>query len=480
MADIQRPNYFTSQFLVEKDFNEEQAYHREMRWQHNRALHTWGVVEGLVVRKITGNKEIAVSTGMAVNSKGREIVILPGSSLLDNNISLEGFPADITIKVTIIYRELVVEETAYQVGSETKYTRIKELPKFVIYVGDRGQNLQGLNKENVEVIEDSAPTDGTVILLAEVELDNNGNVRKIKDARQLAGVKVASNIDYSLTITNADFAVSGGNFRLGTSSVKEISKDVNLAGNDEVISTTKAVKTHVDNQISQVNNNLDTKAALNGSADQDFTTKNLSVRGALSSGDSSRALQVGGPLSVTGAIAASEINASGTIQANKFEGDGSALTGIDYGTTVIEPAGGLDKSLITLNANNEWSPFIDLSRTFELSKPGIVIIYYKISMTLAGHLVTRLKVDSVEKSRTISGDQNFVADCDLVVVKLSEGVHTAEVEYRTAYVPGAVDNNGINNPEGQGKSFDFHNRMLQVISLGCSVIAHEIHLLLLI
>lgn len=44
---VKRLNYFNGQFLKEKDFQEEQSYHRENQRLHNKNLHSWGIVEGL-------------------------------------------------------------------------------------------------------------------------------------------------------------------------------------------------------------------------------------------------------------------------------------------------------------------------------------------------------------------------------------------------------------------------------------------------
>jgi hypothetical protein len=74
MADIKRPNYFTSQFLVERDFNDEQAYHVNMRRRHNRLLHAFGVADGLLVTR-AGPTSVQVSAGTAVDRDGREIVL---------------------------------------------------------------------------------------------------------------------------------------------------------------------------------------------------------------------------------------------------------------------------------------------------------------------------------------------------------------------------------------------------------------------
>lgn len=187
MTDIQRPNYFTSQFLIEEDFNEEQAYHRDMRLRHNRSLHEWGVVEGLEVSK-TGEKQITVSEGMAIDKEGREIVILPDSPLPDT-ISLEGLDLNTTIELTIIYRE--IPEKPYEIGGETKYTRITERPKFVIYGANTNQ--ENLQDGNLDLKTANAPIDGTVIRLAEVTLDGSGNVSTVNNSvRKLAGAKLPS------------------------------------------------------------------------------------------------------------------------------------------------------------------------------------------------------------------------------------------------------------------------------------------------
>ena len=74
MTEIKRPNYFTAQFLVEKDFTDEQAYHLTSRRRHNRVSHTSGVADGLAVTLVSGN-QVQVAPGMAIDQDGREIVL---------------------------------------------------------------------------------------------------------------------------------------------------------------------------------------------------------------------------------------------------------------------------------------------------------------------------------------------------------------------------------------------------------------------
>ena len=122
MADlIKRLNYFTSQFLVDKDFLDEQAYHVDMRRRLNRGLHTWGVVEGLTVT--ASASKATVAKGMAIDRDGREI------TLLDNaDVDLSGLP-DGTIYITIEYQDVRDPNDHYVKDNIDNYLRISELPR---------------------------------------------------------------------------------------------------------------------------------------------------------------------------------------------------------------------------------------------------------------------------------------------------------------------------------------------------------------
>ncbi|NES87722.1 MAG: hypothetical protein F6K10_43950, partial [Moorea sp. SIO2B7] len=315
MTDIQRPNYFTAQFLVEEDFNDEQAYHRDMRLRHNRLLHEWGVVAGLEVTKV-GDKRIAVSEGMAIDKDGREIIVLPDSPV-PKTINLDGLPLNTTIEITIIYQE--IQENPYRLGNETKYTRITERPKFVIYGGKQREHC---DDDKVEVRTGSAPTDDNVIRLARVTLDNNGNVSTVDNSvRKLASAKLST-----LDKLEVDGTISATNLNLTGDSTIDGSLTVN--GNLEVKGDVIARDTeHIAGDVSL--------------GDQD--TDEVKVTGVIRSGHSSGALRVDdalhttGPLTVNGNVGIGTTNprqkleVNGTVKATRFEGDGSALTGISAG-----------------------------------------------------------------------------------------------------------------------------------------------------
>jgi hypothetical protein len=69
--DVKRGNYFQGMMLVDKDFKDEQFYHRQMRQNHNLELHTWGVVRGLELIRDKG--ALAVTEGLAIDASGREV-----------------------------------------------------------------------------------------------------------------------------------------------------------------------------------------------------------------------------------------------------------------------------------------------------------------------------------------------------------------------------------------------------------------------
>ncbi len=121
-----------------------------------------------------------------------------------------------------------------------------------------------------------------------------------------------STIDGSLTI-NENLAVSG-NFQLGTLSINEFSSDGNLVDNSNLaVPTEQAVKTYVDNQIN-------TKAALNGAANQDFTAQNLTV---------GANLRLSGDLEVQGNVIARDTeHIEGNVSLGYEDSDVITITGV--------------------------------------------------------------------------------------------------------------------------------------------------------
>jgi hypothetical protein len=172
--EVKRLNYFKGQFLQEEDFNAEQAYHIRMRRLHNRALHTWGVVEGLVVSQIASTNSVVVAPGIAIDKMGQEIVLpLPGSQ----SIPISGVTKG-EVFITISYDEADDPADKYTTaGVEGKFKKKTERPL--------------LPKP-----EAAPPADGSLaILLAKLSVDNGNVVGIDNDVRRLANSSVFASSD---------------------------------------------------------------------------------------------------------------------------------------------------------------------------------------------------------------------------------------------------------------------------------------------
>ena len=166
---VKRLNYFNHQFLGEQDFKGEQAYHIEMRRLHNRLLHTWGVAEGLEVRK-KSNREITVEPGVAIDKEGREITLRAAATH-----DLSSFPHHHSHSyITIAYKESFDKADLQTVGGVENYSRIIESPE-----------ISATHEP---------PTDGSVVTLARVHLDEFRNIHHIEvdpSVRRVVGALVA-------------------------------------------------------------------------------------------------------------------------------------------------------------------------------------------------------------------------------------------------------------------------------------------------
>jgi hypothetical protein len=150
MPEIKRPNYFNSQFLQEKDFQDEQTYHIKMRRLLNQRLHNWGIAAGLEVQRVS-NSEISVTPGMAIDRDGREIFL--SNDPPPTNYNLSSFTGNAVVFLTISYDEVFDNSDRNPTGATDKFVRTTERPKR-------------------EAKTDVPPTDGSVMILAKVTLEN--------------------------------------------------------------------------------------------------------------------------------------------------------------------------------------------------------------------------------------------------------------------------------------------------------------------
>lgn len=72
---LNRPAFFDGQRLTAADLGAVQAFHRELRWLQNRALHNWGIAFGFVVTGGRGDRTVHVQPGYAIDCKGRDLIL---------------------------------------------------------------------------------------------------------------------------------------------------------------------------------------------------------------------------------------------------------------------------------------------------------------------------------------------------------------------------------------------------------------------
>ena len=165
---VKRANYFKHQLLRQQDFTEEQAYHILMRRLHNRLFHSWGIAEGLEVKK-KADRELQIEPGIAVDKNGREIILTnPFTAQLD------AFDANSHTFVTIEYREKFEHADLEDLGGVEGHSRVTEMPE-------------------IELKRHQPNTQGDVIVLARVLLNQYSNIHEVDRAvRRRAGVVSAA------------------------------------------------------------------------------------------------------------------------------------------------------------------------------------------------------------------------------------------------------------------------------------------------
>ncbi len=138
-GDIKRVNYSERQFLRPQDFQDEQAYHIDMRRRHNIAHHTWGIVAGLDLEEqaIEGAEEVNVyvKPGMAVDGFGREIFVVQPYKLNPED-GFKPFNTKRHLEVWISYNQELADRppAGYEVCDvKDQFIRLRE--NFKIKVG---------------------------------------------------------------------------------------------------------------------------------------------------------------------------------------------------------------------------------------------------------------------------------------------------------------------------------------------------------
>ena len=143
--EIKKLNYFDGLFLKEEELQLEQEYHVRMRRLHNRHLHSYGVVYGLDLERLS-SVEVQVTAGMALDlfsdpkfgeSSSRE-VILPQSQ----PVNLETYNANDEVYIYISHAEDAVDVVQDRGGDQPIHLReMAVLGSSTTKPADTGLNL---------------------------------------------------------------------------------------------------------------------------------------------------------------------------------------------------------------------------------------------------------------------------------------------------------------------------------------------------
>jgi hypothetical protein len=140
-GNVERLLYYEREYLRSFDFIAEQNYHMEMRRRLNIALHLWGIVDGLEVLQgelVPGAlPEVYVSTGMAIDAYGREILLLSPYPLTEDDIRNNHISTPGNYQVWIAYdREPATPPSqGYRlcdVELKDQFTRWREFARIII------------------------------------------------------------------------------------------------------------------------------------------------------------------------------------------------------------------------------------------------------------------------------------------------------------------------------------------------------------
>ncbi|MFN9674805.1 MAG: hypothetical protein ACK552_20475 [Microcystis sp.] len=290
---IKRLNYFNGQFLRAPDFTEEQTYHLEMRRRHNENLHTWGIADGLKLQYTIGSSQIEIAEGMAIDSKGREIVLVEKA---DKDLS--GF-VNKTVYVTIAHEYKQVDKTN-ETGVEG-FTRVQEIPTIKI-----SENPPSADQLSLQLI------------LGRVTVNNEGKITATDEGegvnrRRAAGVVAGDLEARSLTLTDTNVDPSqGSRMRLGAAGRADLQSNLRVTGNLEVTGNIGIATTAAPTQRLEVNGNVKATSFLGDGSNLTGVVKNLdlAVKKAGDTMTGSLTIQ-NGDLKVTGTI-------TGTIDATNI------------------------------------------------------------------------------------------------------------------------------------------------------------------
>lgn len=175
-----RANYFDRQFLRLSNFQNEQLYHLDRRWRHNRLMHTYGVAEGLVVTKDANQDAVViVSAGTGYDVQGREIVLAVANNDPGRAVDLSGVELDQGQYATPLYLSVSYDEQLTDASTDPGTNGFHSIGEEPLLTASRVKPVD----------------DGKVLLLAAIDRDpGTGKINSVDSnpaGRHKAGVRLS-------------------------------------------------------------------------------------------------------------------------------------------------------------------------------------------------------------------------------------------------------------------------------------------------
>ncbi len=202
--DIARPRYYERQYLGTRDFQDEQAYHIEMRRRHNIAHHTWGIASGLEVVQDTTTSLWVLQPGFAIDGYGREIIVAEPEPLnllrIKDRVSDQStLPATLEVWISYLREHFQSPKPGYEVcGEEDQFTRLRETFEIVYQDDPPGYDALGDLVESYEATTDDPEANPWPVWLGTLTWDTDPSdsssqtvTKVIAEGRRYVGLRAA-------------------------------------------------------------------------------------------------------------------------------------------------------------------------------------------------------------------------------------------------------------------------------------------------
>ena len=191
---IERPLFYENQLLSAADLTAAVAYSRGQQARHERALHLWGIAQGLALdskdkQTLTGTpyKEITLLPGMAIDGTGREIVVPEAAKLSEDLFDqLNRAIADKAAwyPVTLTGRDEPATQTTATVGACYSAQPTRQVEGFDVSFGSPGDELD-LAKQPAPDVTEGPRSSAWSILLGFVQWE--ASIKKFTAVSDTAG-----------------------------------------------------------------------------------------------------------------------------------------------------------------------------------------------------------------------------------------------------------------------------------------------------